>query len=105
MLLLGYIDEIQYKEAVSQDLKIANNINLYDVEANYISELARQDIINRYGLRAYKEGWSVFTTINSNSQLAAKSSMMEQLFDYDKRHGWRNPSNFAYLFNETQKNL
>ena len=61
MLSLGYIDEIQYKEAVSQDLKIANNINLYDVEANYISELARQDIINRYGLRAYKEGWSVFT--------------------------------------------
>ena len=103
MLSLGYIDEIQYKEAVSQDLKIANNINLYDVEANYISELARQDIINRYGLRAYKEGWSVFTTINSNSQLAAKSSIMEQLFDYDKRHGWRNPSNFAYLFNETQK--
>ena len=103
MLLLGFIDEIQYREALSQDLKIANNINLYEVEASYISELARQDIIKRYGLKAYKEGWSVFTTINSNSQLAAKSSMTKQLFDYDKRHGWRNPSNFAYLFDETQK--
>ena len=29
--------------------------------------------------------------------------MMEQLFDYDKRHGWRNPSHLAYLFNDTQK--
>ncbi len=58
MLLLGFIDEIQYREALSQDLKIANNINLYEVEASYISELARQDIIKRYGLKAYKEGWS-----------------------------------------------
>ena len=50
MLLLGYIDEIQYNEAISKDLKIANNINLYEVEASFISELARQDIIKRLSL-------------------------------------------------------
>ena len=68
MLLLGYIDNEQYINAISQDIKIAKNINLYDVDASHLAELARQEVIKRYGLRAYKEGWSIFTTIDSQSQ-------------------------------------
>ena len=105
MLLLNYIDEAQYQEALSQELKIANNINLYEVEASYLAELARQEIIMRYGLRAYKEGWSVFTTIDSNSQKVANESMLEELFNYDKRHGWRPASNYRNLFNDNQIKL
>ena len=102
MLLLNYIDKTEYIEAISQDIKIAQNINLYDIDANHIAEIARQEIIKRYGLRAYKEGWSVITTIDSNSQKIAKKSMMEQLFDYDKRHGWREPTNYEMLFSSSQ---
>ena len=102
MLLLNYIDKTEFNEAISQDIKIAQNINLYDVDANHIAEIARQEIIKRYGLRAYKEGWSVITTIDSNSQKIAKKSMMEQLFDYDKRHGWRKPTNYEMLFSSSQ---
>ena len=102
MLLLDYIDLEEYKEAISEDLKIAKNINLYEVDANHIAELARQEIISRYGLRAYKEGWSVITTIDSNSQRVAKESVMNELFMYDKRHGWREPSNYANLFTKDQ---
>ena len=102
MLLLNYIDKTEYIEATSQDIKIAQNINLYDIDANHIAEIARQEIIKRYGLRAYKEGWSVITTIDSNSQKIAKKSMMKQLFDYDKRHGWREPTNYEMLFSSSQ---
>ena len=102
MLLLDYIDLEEYKDAISEDLKIAKNINLYEVDANHIAELARQEIISRYGLRAYKEGWSVITTIDSNSQRVAKESVMNELFMYDKRHGWREPSNYANLFTKDQ---
>ena len=102
MLLLNYIDKTEFNEAISQDIKIAQNINLYDVDANHIAEIARQEIVKRYGLRAYKEGWSVITTIDSNSQKIAKKSMMEQLFDYDKRHGWRKPTNYEMLFSSSQ---
>ena len=102
MLFLNYIDKTEFNEAISQDIKIAQNINLYDVDANHIAEIARQEIIKRYGLRAYKEGWSVITTIDSNSQKIAKKSMMEQLFDYDKRHGWRKPTNYEMLFSSSQ---
>ena len=102
MLFLDYINSDQYNEAISQDLKIAKNINLYDVEADHIAEIARQEVIKRYGLKAYKEGWSIITTIDSNSQKIAKESIMEELFNYDKRHGWREPVNYEILFNDDQ---
>ena len=105
MFLLNYITEDEYKNAISEDIKIANNINLYDVEAQHIAELARQEVINRYGLRAYKEGWSVFTTIDSNSQKIAYQSSMNELFLYDKRHGWRIPDNYENIFTDQQKDL
>ena len=49
-------------EAINQDLKLAKNINLYDIEADHIAEIARQGN-KRYGLK-HKEGWSVITTID-----------------------------------------
>jgi penicillin-binding protein 1A len=102
MLLLDYINSDQYDEAINQDLKIAKNINPYKIEANHIAEISRQEVIKRYGLKAYKEGWSVITTIDSSSQKIAKESMMEELFKYDKRHGWREPVNYAKMFNDDQ---
>jgi len=105
MLLLKYISTDEYQEAISEEITIAKNINLYDVEASYIAEFVRQEVISRYGLSAYKQGWSVFTTIDSNSQRIAKESMMKELYLYDKRHGWRDPLNFASVFNNEQSLL
>ena len=102
MLKLDYINLVQYEEAKKQDLKLAKNINLYDIEADHIAEIARQEVIKRYGLKAYKEGWSVITTIDSASQRIAKESMLKELFNYDKRHGWREPINYEKLFDEDQ---
>ena len=105
MLLLKYINTDEYQEAISEEITIAKNINLYDVEASYIAELVRQEVISRYGLSAYKQGWSVYTTIDSNSQRIAKESMMKELYLYDKRHGWREPLNFAGVFDDEQSLL
>ena len=105
MFLLNYISETEYKNAISMDIKIANNINLYSVEAKHIAELARQEIIQRHGLDAYKKGWSVFTTIDSKSQEVAFKNLLNELFIYDKRHGWREPDNYENIFSDDQKNL
>ena len=103
MYLLNHIDRNEYLEAISEDIKIAKNINLYNVDAKHIAEFARQEVINRYGLTAYKEGWSVYTTIDSRSQNNAVNSVLNDLFLYDKRHGWRKPDNYGNLFNDEQK--
>ena len=103
MYLLNHIDKNEYLEAISEDIKIAKNINLYDVDAKHLAEFARQEVIKRYGLRAYKEGWSIYTTIDSRSQKSAVNSVLNELFLYDKRHGWRVPDNYGNLFNDEQK--
>jgi len=102
MLLLKYIDEEQYFQAISEEIKIANNINLYDVDGGHLAEMVRQEVISRYGLKAYTEGWSVYTTLDSKSQNTAKNSLLEQLYAYDKRHGWKEPNNYSEIFNEQE---
>tara|TARA_B100000287_G_scaffold205001_1_gene193410 strand:+ start:4934 stop:7372 length:2439 start_codon:yes stop_codon:yes gene_type:complete len=105
MLMQDFISEYEYEQAISEDIKLASDINLYEVDGSYISELVRQEIIKRYGLNAYKEGWSVYTTIDSVSQNIAQESMLKELFEYDKRHGWRKPQNYAYLFSSEKQKL
>ena len=102
MLLLGYISQDEYENAISQEIKIAKNINLYEVDAQHFAELVRQEVIDRYGLRAYKEGWSVYTTIDSSSQNIANQSMLKEMYIYDKRHGWREPDNYKNMFNDRE---
>ncbi len=102
MLLLKYIDEEQYFQAISEEIRIVKNINLYDVDGGHLAEMVRQEVISRYGLKAYTEGWSVYTTIDSKSQNTAKNSLLDQLYAYDKRHGWKEPINYSDLFNEQE---
>ncbi len=105
MFILGYISDEEYKSAISNEIKIANDINLYDIEAKHIAELVRQEVINRYGLDAYKNGWSVYTTIDSKSQKVAHESVLKDLFLYDKRHGWRKSDNYENIFSDEQTML
>ena len=102
MFILGYISDDEYKSAISKEIKIANNINLYDIKAKHIAELVRQEVIRRYGLNAYKNGWSVYTTIDSKSQKVAHESVLKDLFLYDKRHGWRKSDNYENIFSDQQ---
>ena len=104
MLLLGFINKEEYDSAHSKELKVTNNINLYEVEASHLAELVRQEVIKRYGLRAYKDGFSVFTTIDSKSQKIANDSVLEELFKYDKRHGWREAKNYKKIFKKDEIN-
>ena len=105
MFILGYISDEEYKSAISKEIKIANNINLYDIKAKHIAELVRQEVISRYGLDAYKNGWSVYTTIDSKSQKVAYESVLKDLFLYDKRHGWRKSDNYENIFSDQQAML
>ena len=104
MLKLRLITFKEFSEARSEPLQVSKNINLYDIDARHLAELARQDIIKRYGLQAYKKGWSIYTTLNSKAQESAQKSVLAQLSAYHKRHGWMEADNFLETFNEDQLN-
>ena len=51
----------------------------------YIAEMARAEMVGRYGSEAYTEGYKVITTVRSDLQNAASQSVRDGLIDYDQR--------------------
>ncbi len=98
---LGYIGKAQFLLAKSEPINLTQLDSSFLLDGRYISEIARQAMIERYGLSVYKEGLSVYTTIDSSLQKAALQSVEKSLYEYDKRHGWREPANLLLKIPET----
>jgi penicillin-binding protein 1A len=95
MFKLGYIGKAQYLLAKDEPITLSQLKTRFSLDGRYIAEIARQALIDRYGLSVYKDGLSVYTTIDSKLQQAALDSINKNLYLYDKRHGWREPVNLS----------
>jgi penicillin-binding protein 1A len=98
---LGYIGRAQFLLAKSEPIKLTQLDSNFSIDGRYIAEITRQAMIERYGLSVYKDGLSVITTIDSSLQQAALESVSKNLYDYDKRHGWREPINLLSKISES----
>jgi penicillin-binding protein 1A len=88
---LGYIDAATARAANSEPIVARGYAPLNDVEAPYVAELARQEIVNRFGPAAVNYGYKVITTIDGRLQAAANRAVRVGLIEYDRRHGYRGP--------------
>ena len=95
MFKLGYIGKAQYFLAKDEPIALSQVKTRFSLDGRYIAEIARQAMIDRYGLSVYKDGFSVYTTVDSKLQQAALKSINKNLYQYDKRHGWREPVNLS----------
>ena len=100
MLDLEFIHREQFNLAIEAPLTATYHGLVSEVEAPYVSETIRRFMIQQYGLDAYREGYEVYTSINSSMQKAANFSIEEGLEEYDRRHGFRKPKNLGNLFPE-----
>ena len=101
MYKLGYIGRAQFLLAKSEPIHLTQLDSNFSLDGRYIAEIARQAMIDRYGLSVYRDGLSVITTIDSSLQQAALESVAINLYDYDKRHGWREPINLLSKISES----
>ena len=94
MLELNFITKAQYDQARAEVVKIADtkmairNTN-YAVHAEYVAEMARMLMFDRYKDAAYTEGLKVYTTIRSKEQNAAYQAVRKAVFAYDRKYGYR----------------
>ncbi|MFM7625594.1 MAG: penicillin-binding protein 1A [Gammaproteobacteria bacterium] len=88
---IGYIDQATEKAAAADKVRAREHAQSFDVEAPYVAEMARLELLRRFGAAAQNEGWKIFTSIDSKMQAAADDALREGLLDYDRRHGWRGP--------------
>ena len=104
MLALEFIDQTQFDVASSAPVTASFSGISPEVEADYLAEEIRKYIIQNYGLSAYKEGYQVFSTIDSRYQTAARDAVEEGIENYEERHGFEKPENHEYLLPESFKN-
>ena len=104
MLALDFIDQTQFDFASSAPVTASFSGISPEIEANYLAEEIRKYIIQNYGLSAYKDGYQVFSTINSSYQAAAREAVEKGIEDYEERHGFEKPENHSYLLPKSFKN-
>ncbi len=92
MLTENYITQSQYDDAKSQPITAYFHGAEIDLYAPYISEMVRAEMVARYGAdKAYNSGYKIFTSVESRVQQAAQTALVNNLHNYDMRHGYRGP--------------
>ncbi|WP_373565130.1 MULTISPECIES: penicillin-binding protein 1A [Pseudomonas] len=88
---LGRIDQARYETALAEPVDASYHVQTPEVPAPYVAEMARAEMVGRYGSDAYTQGFNVTTTVPSDLQQMANKALRDGLIDYDQRHGYRGP--------------
>ncbi len=92
MYISDYITAEELSAANKEPITAVKHGAEIDLDAPYIAEMAHQEMIERYGKEtAYTGGFKVFTTVTSTLQSAAQQAVVNNIFAYDQRHGYRGP--------------
>lgn len=86
---LDYISDEQYQEAVNAPVTADVHALNTELDAPYVAEMVRAEMLERYGTDSYTYGYKVYTTIDARLQQAANQALHDNLMAYDRRHGYR----------------
>ncbi|NBN92998.1 MAG: PBP1A family penicillin-binding protein, partial [Betaproteobacteria bacterium] len=93
---LKKISTAQYEQARDENVAVRASRNSVD-NADFVAEMVRRDMVERFGDAAYISGITVYTTIDSRHQAAAQAALRKGVLDYEARHGWRGPAKWLNL--------
>lgn len=85
---LGYVTQAEADAAKKVPMHAAPHEPPVEVQAPYVAEMVRQEMIARYGGDVLNKGYHVTTTIDPAMQDAATLAVRDGLILYDHRHGW-----------------
>jgi penicillin-binding protein 1A len=91
MHTLGYIDDQALEDASAAPINARYHGHQGEIEAPYAAEMARLEMIERFGEGAYTDGYQVYTSIDSRLQESANRALRQALLEFDRRHGYRGP--------------
>ncbi len=91
MLRHNYITKPMYEQAIAEPNHAYPHEQPIEVDAPYLAEMVRRQVLDRFGNDALTEGYVVRTTLQSKNQQTAVEAVRDGLIAYDHRHGWRGP--------------
>src|SRR5262249_58725227 len=102
---LNVLNDDQYQQALAAPLSVRRDSAMeYAIHAEYVAEMVRQVLYERYPDEVYSKGFRVYTTITRADQEGAYAALRQRLLEYDKRHGYRGPEGFADLKDAGEEN-
>ena len=96
----GYITARQAVQAKAEPLALKTAGNKKTLHAEFVAETVRQMVFAQYGQDTYTRGLNVYTTIQSQDQMAAYQALRQGLLDYERRQVYRGPEKFITLTND-----
>jgi len=91
MLNLGYITRQQYDDAMSIPIESRMYGAAVELNAPYVAEMVRREMLSRYGEETYTAGFQVVTSLDSRLQKAANYALRNGLLEFTRRRGYRGP--------------
>ena len=88
---LSFISADAYELAIQAPLTATYNATEAEVDADYVAEMARAEMVGRFGDEAYTDGYTVILTVDGTEQQTATDALRSGLEAYDRRHGFRGP--------------
>ena len=90
MRITGVIDAAQQAAARSEKLAIRTPGQV-PLHAEYVAEMARRVVVERFGTEAYSSGMRVITSLRAAEQQAAFSALRRGVLAHDRKGAWRGP--------------
>jgi penicillin-binding protein 1A len=87
----GAITQAEYETALAEPVIGKRYGTQRQLDAPYVAEMVRAEMVRRFGQAATTAGFKVTTTIDSRLQRAANLAIHDTLAAYDERHGYRGP--------------
>lgn len=105
MAKLGQITEDEKQNALTNPITASYHGTVVELYAPHVAEMARQEMIEKHGLKAYTDGYIAYTTVDGKLQSQANNSVVDGLIAYDKRHGYRGPESNIAIGETTDRKL
>ena len=90
MQVTGVITPAQQAAARAEKLTIRARGQV-PLHAEYVAEMARRVVVERFGTEAYSSGIRVMTSLRSTEQQAAFAALRRGVLAHDRKGAWRGP--------------
>lgn len=94
---LNYISSKELNELEKRPIIVKKQSTVLAMPADYVAEMVRQVIYDRYQEESYSKGIKVYTTIRQLDQVAAYQALRKNVIEYDRRRGYRGPEAYVDL--------
>ncbi len=98
---LDYISVAEYDDAMAWPMESRLYGAAVELNAPYVAEMVRREMVSRYGDATYTAGYQVVTALDSRLQRGANYALRNGLLGFTRRRGYRGPVTSFELADDT----